>query len=424
MEPGLYVTFFTEGEPFEKELPPVGPLEHLVVRDRSLIAERREVRHADHFGGAQWIEAERELQRALGEEPGGARRPDLRVGAPEGVYLRFVSFGEAARDPLPELGPYAVVVIGERGVEADGDQLATRDALSSTRWKLTGAGGSAFVGIARGDIAFRTRSTAYHPHVPRFGVRPPPARTAPVHIPAAAPPAPKVARPPAPPVAASKPSRQEAPVAVATLPRPAAPETTTATLRGRIGAEPAPTVLRETRRSVRDPLEFAGALWRLRFVIIAVLVVLIGVFSVPALLSFFDGSRPTWSTVSVTTPVTAPEWTYAVGVTRRVTRLGQAQARGIYYVVQMGVTNRSKSGAQLQPGNFALATPNGQQYVAQSSASGVYSSDTNLDSPYLWPREFPVGRQVVVPLVFDVDPSIEGAQLVMLDVPGTRIRLE
>jgi hypothetical protein len=54
----------------------------------------------------------------------------------------------------------------------------------------------------------------------------------------------------------------------------------------------------------------------------------------------------------------------------------------------------------------------------------VYSSDTNLDSPYLWPREFPVGRQVVVPLVFDVDPSIEGAQLVMLDVPGTRIRLE
>src|SRR4051812_29163823 len=108
------------------ELPPVGPLEHVVVRGQSLIANRKGG-DADVFGGGlRWIEAEQELRRATGQEPGGTTRSDLRIAAPEGVYLRFVSFGDGAGDDaLPELGPYAVVVVGRRGVEADGDPLAT-----------------------------------------------------------------------------------------------------------------------------------------------------------------------------------------------------------------------------------------------------------------------------------------------------------
>src|SRR5207247_1983642 len=96
VEPGLYVTFFTEGEAFDRELPPVGPLEHVVVRDRILVADRKDGETNPFALGGRWIEAERELRRATGEEPGGTTRPDLRIGAPEGVYLRFVSFGEAA----------------------------------------------------------------------------------------------------------------------------------------------------------------------------------------------------------------------------------------------------------------------------------------------------------------------------------------
>jgi len=158
VEPGLYVTFFTEGEPMDGELPPVGPLEHVVVRDRSLMADRKDGQDADHFGGGlRWIEAEQELRRATGQDPGGAKRPDLRIAAPEGVYLRFVSFGEAdEHDPIPELGPYAVVVVGRRGVEADGDPLATRTGTDQNLWELTGVGGSAFVGLIRPDIAFRS----------------------------------------------------------------------------------------------------------------------------------------------------------------------------------------------------------------------------------------------------------------------------
>ena len=94
MEPGLYVTFFTEGESLDGELPPVGPLEHIVVRDRSLLAQRNDGGWSDVFGaGARWTEAEKEFRRATGKEPGGQQRPDLRIAGPEGVYLRFVSFG-------------------------------------------------------------------------------------------------------------------------------------------------------------------------------------------------------------------------------------------------------------------------------------------------------------------------------------------
>src|SRR5206468_7722003 len=89
-----------------------------------------------------------------------------------GVYLRFVSFGDAAEDdPVPELGPYAVVVVGRRDVEADGDPLAMRTGSRRNLWELTGVGGTAYVGVIRPDIAFRTRSTTYHPEIKPFRPR-------------------------------------------------------------------------------------------------------------------------------------------------------------------------------------------------------------------------------------------------------------
>jgi hypothetical protein len=407
VEPGLYVTFFTEGEPMNGELPPVGPLEHVVVRDRSLMADLKDGGWSDVFGaGPRWAEAKEELRRAS-TEPGGAKRPDLRIAGPEGVYLRFVSFGEAAEhDPVPELGPYAVVVVGRRGVEADGDSLATRTGTNQNLWELTGVGGSAFVGVIRPDIAFRTRSTTYHPEIKPFrtGATPPPGRPAAAapSSPAAAPVATRVVEPPRPQ-------------------RP--PEDPSPTLRDRIGSEPS------TPRSgymVVEPerREWGGAAWRLRYLIIGALVVLIAVFSVPSIRSLLTGGGPTAETVGVGTAVSSPEWTYDVGNVRRVARIGGSQARGTYVVVQIAATNRSRAGAQLSPSNFTLTASNGEQYAAQPTSSGVYSSAANPDSAYIWPADFPVGRSVVVPLIFEVNSSVTGLQLVILDVPTTRIRLE
>jgi len=411
VDPGLYVTFFTEGEPMDGELPPVGPLEHVVVRDGALIADLKDGGWSDVFGaGPRWTEAKQEFRRATGQEQGGRKRPDLRIGGPEGVYLRFVSFGEdAEHDPVPELGPYAVVIVGRHGVEADGDSLATRTGTSQTVWQLTGVGGSAFVGVVRPDIAFRTRSTKYHPEITRFRA---PARPAQAPSP-----------PPAPsrPTAPSRPAAAPAVARVVEAPRTSRPaEDPATTLRDRIGTE---------RRAYprapaeADSREWGGAAWRLRYLIIAALVVLLVVFSVPSIRSLLAGGTTTAATVGVGTPVTSPQWTYNVGNVRRVTRIGAAQPRGTYVVVQVAATNRGPAGAQLLPSNFTLTAESGEQYAPSPTTGSVYSSASNPDSAYMWPTEFPVGKQVVVPLIFDVNPSISGMELVILDVPSTRIRL-
>jgi len=399
VEPGLYVTFFTEGEAFDRELPPVGPLEHVVVRDRILVADRRAGENDPFALGGRWVEAERELRRATGQEPGGTTRPDLRIGAPEGVYVRFVSLGEAAEhDAVPELGPYAVVVIGRRGVEADGDPLATRMGPDQRLWELTGVGGSAFVGVIRPDIAFRTRSTAYHPEVKPY-------RTGGVPV-------------------ESK-SQPAAPVATAGLAEPARsarpPEDPGLTLRDRIGSE---RPMYTAAALEADSREWGGAAWQLRYGIIGALIVLLAVFSVPSIRSLMTGGTPTSATVSVGTSLNAANWTYNVGNVRRVATIGTSKARGTYLVVQVAATNRGPGVAQLQPSNFSLLAGSGEAYAAQPPTSGVYASTLNPDSSYVWPTEFPVGRTVVVPLVFEINPSITGTQLVIFDVPATRVRLE
>jgi hypothetical protein len=428
VEPGLYLTFFTQGEHFGDELPPVGPLEHVVVRDRALIADRRDGHHADFFGGGgRGIEAEYEFQRAMGKEPGGVRRPDLRIVAPEGVYLRFVSFGSAAEhDPVPELGPYAVVVVSTRAVEADGDRVAARMGTTQNLWELTAVGGTALGGIIRPDIAFRTRSTRYHPEIKRFKPAPQPA-VAPVHA-AAAPTsqAHPPSKPPRPATPTATPARPpigpeaRAPAAPAQSSRPT--EAATLTLRDRIKPEPVRSQY-AAAAATGNPREWAGAVWRLRFVILAVLVLLIAVFSVPSIRSVLAGGTPAGSTVAVGTTLTSPNWSYTVGSVRRIAKIGGAQARGTYLVVQV-TTTRSMAGAQLLPSNFAVATANGQEYPALSISSGVYAGPENPISSYAWPKEFPVGKGVVVPLIFEVDPSVSGTQLVILDVPSTRVRLE
>jgi hypothetical protein len=179
-----------------------------------------------------------------------------------------------------------------------------------------------------------------------------------------------------------------------------------------------------TARPEAEEREWGGAAWRLRFLIIGALVVLIAVFSVPSIRSALSGGGPTQATVGVGTAVTSSDWSYNVGSVRRVTRIGVMQPRGTYVVVQVGVTNRGRAGAQLVPSNFTLAAESGEQYAASPTNSGVYSGEANTESAYIWPAEFPVGRQVVVPLIFDVNPSISGTHLVIFDVPTTRVRLE
>src|SRR5207249_7514965 len=130
------------------------------------------------------------------------------------------------------------------------------------------------------------------------------------------------------------------------------------------------------------------------------------------------------TTVGVGTSLSATNWTYNVGNVRRVATIGSSKARGTYLVVQVAATNRGSAGAQLQPSNFSLVAGSGEEYAAQPSTSAVYSSALNPESAYAWPTDFPVGRPVLIPLVFEINPSVAGTQLVILDVPATHVRLE
>jgi hypothetical protein len=463
VETGLYVTFFTAGEPSESELPAVGPFNCLVVRQGALVADRRSVSQAGDFGGGRWIEAELELQRALGQEPGGARRPDMRIAAPAGVYLRFASFENAAGDePLPELGPYTIVVVTRHGVEADGEALASRSATRDRSWVVLRAGGRALVGAVRPDIAFRTRSTNYHPriHPARLvaqpsaaGVRPapPPERLVPPAAPVIKPPAvPVVTRvdapvirspaepvirppaasvftpsaalaftPPAPPPTASTPTRSQQSDSVED--RPLTDEAFSplrarlgGALRTDFGAEQTAVSTEElSRRSAR---RWAG------FVLVGAMVLALGAFGALAIRGSLSNTSA--NVVGIGKAIKGAQFDYMVVSVSRAPDVSAARAQGVYVIVFVTATNRSSGPATLSPTNFRLIDGGGAQYPPLSESDLVYQSANNPGSPLVWMTSYAVGQAVSTPVIFDVDATLRGVQLMILEVPSVRVRLD
>jgi Domain of unknown function (DUF4352) len=164
MGPGIFVTFFDIGERPDRELPPIGPLDHVVIRGRRLIADRGPVLQSPDAGvlPERWLEAELELQRALGEEPGGTKRTEIRVSASDGILLRFAVFGDTAEaEPAAELGPFSVVVVGPARVAADGRILATRQPAQGAPWEVK----AGVHGQQKTDVAFRIPTGGYHPKI-------------------------------------------------------------------------------------------------------------------------------------------------------------------------------------------------------------------------------------------------------------------
>lgn len=493
MEPGLYVTFFTAGEPSADELPAVGPFDHLVVRPGALVADRRSVSQSGDFGGFRWIEAELELQRALGHEPGGVRRPDLRITAPQGVYLRFASLeGAEDEEPVPELGPYAVIVVTRHGVEADGDAIASRSSTKDRAWVILRGGGRAVVGIIRPDIAFRTRSTNYHPRIhqarlvvpplptppgPVVAVRPsvpttspksdpirPPDRVVPP-TPAAARPEPAVAPPPAPlirppvpvvtppaapmirPPAPQVTPRAPAPPAEAPsapTPRASAPTPTSATasspqrnaiddralldeaapLRARLGGSlrtdvgPTQPVLGPQELSRRTARRWAG------FVLVGALVLGLGAFGAITLRGALTPGTPGTNAVGIGKAVKGTQFDYTVATASRTTSVGSARAQGTFLIVFVTLTYRGSDRGTLSPTAFRLVDGGGAQYGALSESDPVYQNAGNPGSPLVWLTTYPAGQAVSTPVVFDVDATLRGAQLMILEVPTVRVRLD
>ena len=155
IETGVYLQFFDESESVEKELPPLGPFELLIIRHDRIIGDREQVEHDITGLGSveRWLEAELELRRALGDEPGGVRRSHMRIRAPRGdIIVRFYDYGGDEPPKVPELGPFYSLTVGKREVRADDKLLAIRSTAMSP-WTLTDAARSGIAGINKADFS-------------------------------------------------------------------------------------------------------------------------------------------------------------------------------------------------------------------------------------------------------------------------------
>jgi len=454
-EPGIYVTFFNEGEAFDRELPPVGPLIHVVLRHKDLVAERPLV-HQPDVGSVsidRWLEAELEYQRATGQEPGGQRRTNLRLTAPDGLYLRFATFGdEREANPMREIGPFAVIFVGRRSIEADGKILATRQASELAPWDLTSAVGDQHAGMRKPDIAFRTVGMPFHPSVGQGPERAQPQLFEPAPVVAPTPPA-----APEPAIVPPSPPTYAPPTPADTPPAPG-PEQQALTendqeLIKRIERERAEDVLRarlqeeERRRlGVDDSAEGASTwamryrpttaegavavaagggfsvgrlLWQLRFALIGVLLLSIGVYGFMVVRTgAAPGAQSQVRVAGIAEKISGTRWDYVVNSVQRMQSIGTSRPRGAYLVVRVGVTNKSGATTTISPGEFGLVDASGTAYAPESAASPVYSG-TQL----VWPQQIPDKSTVTLPLVFDIDPALKGVQLTIAELPKVRVRL-
>jgi hypothetical protein len=501
MDSGLYITFFSKDEPHDRELPRVGPLDHVVLRHRQLVAERGSVQQAQDAGVSidRWLEAELEFQRATGDEPGGTKRLETRITASDGVFLRFTVFGDAnEREAAPELGPYAVVVVGPRSVEGDGLLLASRPPSDIAPWELTTGAGDEVAGRHKPDIAFRNATGAYHASIapvtaPRGpAIEPvftPPPRVEPAFAPpplvepALAPPPraePAPEPPPEPPPApAPEPPRSEpffvppaqtverlfkpreeprpytpppprpAPAQEAALTagdleliqrieRERAEETLRARIqegeRQRLGVDERekeddattwamryrPQAATEEVVETQGGLSFGAALWRLRFAVIGVLLLGIGLYGFVTLRTGTPpGAQSQVTLVGIAQKVNGPRWDYTLNSVQRVAVSGTAKARGEFVIVRLRLTARERESQQAAPGDFALVDANGKEFAPEPLVSDAYRTNPQV----AWPQAFPVGKEVLTPIVFDADPG-KKYQLVIREVPNVRIRFE
>ena len=440
MQTGLFVTFFDPREPRDRELPPVGPLDHVVLRHGpQLIVERSGVHHGDETGVSveRWFEAELELERATGAEPGGVRRPNMRFTSRDGLFLRFVSYGDAQeRHRLAELGPFSAVVVRPREIEVDGRVIATLAVADFPTWALTPNAGDEFAGAYKPDVAIRAEGAKYHP-----SLGPAPAANEPQPV------------RPAAPVVVPAARREETALAardvelVQRLEREHSEDTLRARIfeenRQRSGAnvvgEPAAwtthyrtpvTQATSARAAARTAATEEGfsigeALWRWRFAIIGVL--LVGMVTYAAYIAIRSAAPASaqYTTVNLSQRFSGTRWDWVVNGVRRAPDSGGVRAQGVFYIVSVAATNKATEGAVLSPSEFTLIDANGVEHLASSTASGVYQGPGNPSSPHMWPSSFPVGRPVTLSLLFDVDPGLgRGNVLAIADAPNVRVKLE
>ncbi len=460
----MYLQFFDDGESPERELPPLGPFELLIIRHNRIIGDREQVEH-DMLGlGSveRWLEAELELRRALGDEPGGMRRGSMRIRAPRGdIIVRFYDYAGDEPPKIPELGPFYAITVGKREVRADDKVLAVRSTDISP-WTLTDAIQPGIAGSTKAD--FSVFSLSARDPVANTGPAAAPESRQPTatiaELPAAAseptPVSPPrdfverrkvqrevyVARPDASDFASLTPDdvvqvdrlkqqelgeqlmlerlrkeRQLRPLSTLDADAPAAtPMRFQPPVKERpVAADVAPAAFDDY-----EPESFGGrvlaSLWRFRIALVALLVVMAAFSAYGYLQPRAAGSGP--QRAAVGEKVQTAEWTFSVSSVDRMVKLGSAPAtNGGYLVVHLLVTKKSADPISLDPSDFQLIDATNVRTAPFSAASAIYPS-TGL----VWITTYATNVFVQEHLIFDVSPNAKDLRL-LIRPANTEVRL-
>jgi hypothetical protein len=486
-ETGVYVEFFDEGEPADKQLPPLGPFELLIVRHNQIIGGREHVEHdiQDMMGVGsveRWLEAELELRRALGDEPGGVHRGHMRIRAPRGdIIVRFYDYAGDEPPKVPELGPFYSLTVGKREVRADDKLLAIRSTDMSA-WTLTDAVRPGVAGINKADFSVFSLS-ARDPRVLAARQSAPLAQ-APIIASASAPPSAEPPQaealttdPPAaePPYAGPQPDfverrriqreiyvsrpdpqrdealtpadvnlilrvdklkqqelaeqlmierlRREQHVSPETALNPAAapsvPMRFQPPVKERAAAQAAAAEAEADEGSLTERV--LRLLWAGRLFLVSALVIMAAVSAYGYLQprATASGEPPPLTFVALGQKVTTSAWTYTVASVERPVRIGTTPAsKGGYLIVHVTVSRKDADARAVDPSDFTLIDETGAGSFAFAPSSDIYAASTGIT----WATRYPLNASVQDHLVFDVNPTARGL-LLLIKPANVEVRL-
>jgi hypothetical protein len=176
-----------------------------------------------------------------------------------------------------------------------------------------------------------------------------------------------------------------------------------------------PSIEEVSRRNAR---RWAG------FVLVGALVLGLGAFGALTLRGSLSTTNTGASVVAIGKAVKGTQFDYTVASVSRLPTVAAARAQGNYVIVFVTATNHGSAGAALTPTAFRLVDSGGTQSPPLSEGDLAYKNDSNPGSPFVWMTSYPVGRAVSTPVIFDVDASLRGVQLMILEVPTVRVRLD
>jgi hypothetical protein len=169
---GIYLAFEGGPDSTRADEAGLGPYEEIVLRGARAVGE------LGGFGKIIALRSStgswRDAESSSSESDHAAGSDDVRVSAVGcEVLVRFAEDEVAGQTAVPDLGPFARVVVGTHEVRGDGQTLAVRVSRISP-WQLTDRAGASFQGATREALVFLTGASK-----PRPAASPTPEATAP-----------------------------------------------------------------------------------------------------------------------------------------------------------------------------------------------------------------------------------------------------